>query len=140
MNFEDQLTVLIDAKKFLRMFKDSDKTDNCSENEVYQKCGTKCVLSCRFASSAFGIILSKEECNEESECVQGCFCEDGLVRHGEKCIRAAECSARKGRTKKMIESQHLREILSLYELTVFRQLGLFEKIINSVQVGKVEKL
>lgn len=103
-DLEDESTVLIDAEKFLQIFKDSNDRNECSENEVFQECGGKCVLSCRFASSALGITLSKEEC-EKTECVKGCFCKDGLVRHGEKCIPATECSAQKGRTDKMLESR-----------------------------------
>lgn len=101
-DLDDESTVLVDAEKFLKIFKDSNETSECAENEVFQECGAKCVLSCRYASSALGIALSKEEC-EKSECVKGCFCKEGLVRHGEKCIPATECTARKGRTDKMLE-------------------------------------
>ena len=50
-------------------------------NEVYQKCGGKCVLGCRYAATSAGISLtiSKHEC-EENDCVEGCFCKMGLVR------------------------------------------------------------
>lgn len=103
-NGEDESTVLIDTRKFLKIFKNSSETSDCSANEVYQECGSKCVLSCRFVSSALGITRSKEEC-EQNECVKGCFCKDRFARHGEKCIAIAECSAQKERNNKMLEHQ-----------------------------------
>lgn len=86
---KDDLTVLIDTKKYLELFKRSDEA-NCTENEVYQECGAMCVLGCRNASSSIGITLSADEC-EEIKCVKGCFCKEGLVRHRDKCIPATEC-------------------------------------------------
>lgn len=73
------------------MFKRSDDANNCTENEVYLECGSKCVLGCKEALSPLGITLSTDKC-ESSECVQGCFCEEGLVRHRDKCIPVTECS------------------------------------------------
>lgn len=64
------------------------------ENEVYQKCGNKCVLGCRYATSSSGITISKHDC-EKNDCVEGCFCKTGLVRHQTKCIPASECPIRK---------------------------------------------
>lgn len=64
------------------------------ENEVYQKCGNKCVLGCRYATSSTGITLAKHDC-EKNDCVEGCFCKTGLVRHQNKCIPASECPIRK---------------------------------------------
>lgn len=65
-----------------------------SMNEVYQKCGNKCVLGCRYATSSAGITISKQEC-EQNDCVDGCFCKAGLVRHQNKCIPQSECPIRK---------------------------------------------
>ena len=96
VNLEDELTVLIDTKKYLEIFQRSSEASNCAENEVYQECGSKCVLGCRNASSSVGITLSSDEC-EKTECVKGCFCKDGLVRHRDKCIPIAECSERNGK-------------------------------------------
>lgn len=64
------------------------------EREVYQKCGSKCVLGCRYASTSSGITISKHDC-EKNDCVEGCFCKTGLVRHQSKCIPALECPIRK---------------------------------------------
>lgn len=66
-----------------------------SKNEVYQQCGSKCVPGCRYAvASSSGITISKNECNK-NDCVEGCFCKTGLVRHQTKCIPAIECPIRK---------------------------------------------
>lgn len=89
VNVKDDLTVLIDTKKYLELFKRSNEA-NCTENEVYQECGAICVLGCRNASSSIGITQSADEC-KEIECVKGCFCKEGLVRHRDKCILATEC-------------------------------------------------
>lgn len=64
------------------------------ENEVYQSCGNKCVLGCRYASTSSGITISKHDC-EKNDCVEGCFCKTGLVRHQSKCIQPDECPVRK---------------------------------------------
>lgn len=104
INVENESTVFIDTEKFFKIFKNLSQTNDCSENEVFQGCGDKCILSCRFASSALRITLSKEECNK-TECIKGCFCRDDFVRHGDKCIAATECSARKQRSDKMLSSQ-----------------------------------
>lgn len=66
------------------------------ENEVYQECGSKCVLGCRYAttSSGFSLTISKHDC-EKNDCVEGCFCKTGLVRHQTQCIPALECPVRR---------------------------------------------
>lgn len=65
-----------------------------SVNEVYQECGSKCVLGCRYSSSASVFTAGKHEC-DKNDCVEGCFCKTGLVRHQSKCIPALECPIRK---------------------------------------------
>lgn len=109
VNTEVESTVLIDSAKFLEIFKNSFETSDCSENEVYQDCGSKCVLSCRFASSVLEIMRSKEEC-EQSVCVKGCFCKEGFARHGNKCVAIAECSVQKERNNKMLEYEGKQQI------------------------------
>lgn len=75
------------------------KTCLDSKHEVYQDCGRKCVLGCRYAtasSSNSAISIGKHECDKlDSNCVEGCFCKTGLVRHQSKCIPARECPIRK---------------------------------------------
>lgn len=65
-----------------------------NEHEVYQQCGSKCVLGCRYATSTSILSIGKHEC-DKNECVEGCFCKTGLVRHQSKCIPALECPIRK---------------------------------------------
>lgn len=68
---------------------------NDPHNEVYQECGSKCVLGCRYASVSSGsVTFGKREC-DTNDCVEGCFCKTGLVRHQNKCIPALECPIRK---------------------------------------------
>lgn len=64
------------------------------ENEVYQACGNKCVLGCRFANTTEDIVTSKKVC-DKNVCVAGCFCKAGLVRHHSRCIPATECPIQK---------------------------------------------
>lgn len=66
----------------------------CPVNEVYQACGSKCILGCRYANTTAAITISHEECGK-SYCLAGCFCETGLVRHQSKCIPASECPIQK---------------------------------------------
>ncbi|XP_031623709.1 uncharacterized protein LOC116341019 isoform X3 [Contarinia nasturtii] len=96
VHLETESTILIDAKKFLEIFKKSNETNVCGENEEYLECGKKCMLSCRYSASSFGIALSEDEC-EKNECVKGCFCKDGLVRQRDKCVPVAECSSRQSK-------------------------------------------
>lgn len=66
----------------------------CQVNEVYQACGSKCILGCRYANTTAAITISRKEC-DKSYCLAGCFCETGLVRHQSKCIAASECPIQK---------------------------------------------
>lgn len=78
----------------------------CSDpvNEVYQECGGKCVLGCRYASS--DNTISKKDC-DKNDCVAGCFCKTGLVRHQSKCIPATECPIRKCHRDEVYVSGHI---------------------------------
>lgn len=97
------LTILIDSKEYFELYKthrsakddfrpNQNASELCSdsENEVYEKCGKKCMLGCRFDSSALKIAADKDEC-DKSDCIAGCFCKDGLIRHQDKCIPATDC-------------------------------------------------
>lgn len=66
------------------------------ENEEYRKCDSKCVLSCRSDPSIAEIKISKDQC-DETKCIEGCFCKNGLVRYLGKCIQAEKCVTRAGR-------------------------------------------
>lgn len=105
MHNHDDLTVLVDYEKYQQFYRfiDSNKSEVCanSETEEYRKCDNKCVLGCRHASSSSGITLSKADC-VNSECIDGCFCRDGLIRHQNKCIPASECPIRKNKAMEMM--------------------------------------
>lgn len=74
-------------------------------NEVYQECGGKCVLGCRYASTTADTTVSKKDC-DKNDCVAGCFCKTGLVRHQSKCIPATECPIRKCHRDEVYVSDH----------------------------------
>lgn len=93
MHFDDESTVLIDTKKYFDIFKKLNGNGQCADNEVYQECGTKCVLGCHSSLAPLGITIDKNEC-DKLECVKGCFCNDGFVRRREKCVPFTECSSR----------------------------------------------
>lgn len=60
-------------------------------NEVYQACGSKCVIGCRYANARYARITVFESDCDINICVAGCFCKAGLVRHQSRCIPATEC-------------------------------------------------
>lgn len=64
-----------------------------SGNEFYQECGTKCVLGCRY-SALPTILPDKQEDCEQNQCFKGCFCKEGFVRDGNRCILASECPSK----------------------------------------------
>lgn len=113
VNLEEDLTVLIDYAKYQQFAsthrhpRDGNKvnttnsTEKCADlgTEDYQKCGSKCILSCRYASLPSELTVSKDAC-DKNECIEGCFCKQGLVRHQDKCIPLNECPVR---TNKAIE-------------------------------------
>lgn len=70
-------------------------SDECigMENATFQKCGTKCVLSCRFIPNVSNVAVTPNDC-ESNECVEGCFCKVGFVRYEDKCILPKECPVR----------------------------------------------
>lgn len=126
MHFEDDLTVLIDFKEYFELINAHHKQNVskvCSEteNEVYEKCGKKCIAACRFASSTLKLTATKDEC-KKTDCIEGCFCKDGFVRYGNKCIPAAKCpvSSRAIRSDKAIDVVSTESPQSL-----FRHFGLF---------------
>lgn len=67
------------------------------ENAVYQKCGKKCVLGCRFIPNISDLAVTLNDC-EAAECIEGCFCKDGFVRLHDKCILPKECPVRSNKS------------------------------------------
>ncbi|XP_031618162.1 cell wall protein DAN4-like [Contarinia nasturtii] len=107
-------TVLIDAKKLLKFSQKANKSD-CGENEEYQECGKKCVLSCRYLRSTHEITLSKDDC-ETSECVKGCFCKKELVRSGDKCVSIAECLFVQNRSDRALKNSTFGETIKSFSV------------------------
>lgn len=70
---------------------------------MYQKCGTKCVLACRFDSKVLDVAATLTEC-DKNECVEGCFCKDGFVRDQGKCILPKECPVRNNKSIEFVAS------------------------------------
>lgn len=99
VNIEDGLTVLIDSEQYKQLAINSNKQNAelcATESEEYRRCGNKCVLACRYDLSVSGITIAKNDC-DETRCVEGCFCKDGLVRYQNRCIPAKECPIRRNR-------------------------------------------
>lgn len=101
VNTQDELTILIDFAKYqeihhskLAITSNKTSAELCSDskNEEYQKCGNKCILSCRFGTSLSEIVSSRD-C-DKTECFEGCYCKDGFVRYQNKCILVGECPTR----------------------------------------------
>lgn len=121
-NHVDQ-TILINLEKFQEFYRlnvaNSNQTyvEVCAdaENKVYRKCGNKCALSCRYSLSSSNFSISNENCNE-SLCIEGCFCKDGYVWHGVKCILAEVCP---------VKNRSLLEPSNDSSRPMPKQLGLF---------------
>lgn len=113
VNVQDDLTILIDSKKYqsvrhsmVEISSNKTKLNECIDsNEEYRKCGDSCVISCRYASSPSEIEASKNDC-AKTECVEGCFCKDGFVRHQNKCILPKECPARSNKSIEAADGDH----------------------------------
>lgn len=125
MNIHDDLTVLIDFRKYQELLHPEEEiTPNktqiqvCadSENEEYRECGNKCVLSCRYATSPEDIAASEQDC-DKSECVAGCYCKDGFVLYQDRCILAKECP---NQSRKAIEHKTEPENVNSPEKGIFR--------------------
>lgn len=106
MNVEEDVTILIDFNKYQQIHpanaansSNITKPEVCAglENAVYQKCGTKCVLACRFTTIVLDLGATLKEC-DKNECIEGCFCKDGFVRYQDKCILPKECPIRSNKS------------------------------------------
>ena len=57
----------------------------CDHGKVYKSCGNPCEKSCRYLDYPRG-----QHCSI-IDCVEGCFCETGMIEHNGKCIKEEEC-------------------------------------------------
>ncbi|CAH2073181.1 unnamed protein product, partial [Iphiclides podalirius] len=86
-------TVSVYAKECLRhgveemkTWRDSDTCPmQCPDGKIYRSCGTDTQPSCAFP------LATK---SDNSSCVEGCFCPDGLFLEGGRCIPKVECPCR----------------------------------------------
>ncbi|KAH9629263.1 hypothetical protein HF086_008345 [Spodoptera exigua] len=61
-------------------------TMKCPEGKIYKACGPDSQPSCAFP------LVSAQTTN--SSCVEGCFCPEGLLLEGGKCVPKTECPCR----------------------------------------------
>ena len=58
-------------------------TEGCADGQVYNSCGSKCLLTCDN--------YQEPPVACEQVCVEGCFCADGLLEHNGSCVSPQEC-------------------------------------------------
>ncbi|NXY78980.1 FCGBP protein, partial [Glareola pratincola] len=58
----------------------------CPPNQHYELCGPSCPATCRGQEAA-------EECEDEakSSCAEGCFCDQGFLLSGDRCVPLSRC-------------------------------------------------
>lgn len=61
-------------------------TPTCSNRKVYEACGTACPLTCDNYQNAAAIPCTLQ-------CVQGCFCPQGMVESNDRCVAPSDCPA-----------------------------------------------
>ena len=60
----------------------SEDTECKGENQFYNKCGTKCPLTCTYPKPRVCVKM----------CNPGCACKDGYIwKNNNKCVRPEEC-------------------------------------------------
>lgn len=76
-------------KKKLILIEEAEK---CGDNEHYEECGFNCRPSC-------AKIYNEVKMNCSSDCVKGCFCNEGyLYDEGpKKCVKPSDCKTGKDR-------------------------------------------
>lgn len=61
----------------------------CTNGEQYKRCPSGCTSTCANPNPV---------CQQNSGCDEGCYCADGYVKEGNRCIRKAECPCTHGTT------------------------------------------
>ncbi|XP_026747695.1 hemocytin-like [Trichoplusia ni] len=87
-------TVAVYAKECLRHgvtemkdWRDADTCPmKCPEGKIYNSCGSDSQASC-----AFPLVAAK---SDNSSCVEGCYCPEGLLLEAGRCVPKAECPCR----------------------------------------------
>ncbi|CAK1581500.1 unnamed protein product [Parnassius mnemosyne] len=89
-------TVSVYAKECLRHgvnemkdWRDADTCPmQCPDSKIYKSCGPDVQPSCAFP------LVTKTLGKNNTSCVEGCFCPEGLLLEGGRCIPKAECPCR----------------------------------------------
>ncbi|NWI26156.1 FCGBP protein, partial [Sula dactylatra] len=69
----------------------------CPPNQHYELCGPACPATCWGQAEV-------EACDEAAPCTEGCFCNEGFLRSGDRCVPLTECGClHEGRYYKMGE-------------------------------------
>ena len=66
----------------------TDSTEGCADGQVYNSCGSKCLLTCDN--------YQEPPVACEQVCVEGCFCAEGLLEHNGSCVSPQECPVQTG--------------------------------------------
>ncbi|NWS64962.1 FCGBP protein, partial [Chunga burmeisteri] len=61
----------------------------CPPNQHYELCGPACPATCRDQTEA-------NECDAAATCTEGCFCDDGFLLSGDRCVPLAQCGCSYG--------------------------------------------
>ncbi|XP_009463262.1 PREDICTED: IgGFc-binding protein [Nipponia nippon] len=56
----------------------------CLPNQHYELCGPACPATCWGQAEP-------EECEQNAPCTEGCFCDDGFLLSGDRCVPLAQC-------------------------------------------------
>ncbi|NXW39158.1 FCGBP protein, partial [Phaetusa simplex] len=56
----------------------------CPPNQHYELCGPTCPATCRGQEAA-------EECEDAKFCAEGCFCDQGFLLSGHRCVPLSQC-------------------------------------------------
>ncbi|NWV24008.1 FCGBP protein, partial [Origma solitaria] len=61
----------------------------CPPNEHYELCGPSCPPTCQGEAGP-------QDCPEASTCSEGCFCDPGFFRSGDRCVPLSQCGCVSG--------------------------------------------
>ncbi|RWS22447.1 scavenger receptor cysteine-rich protein-like protein [Leptotrombidium deliense] len=64
-----------------------EKPKKCGKNEHWSRCDTTCPRTCEHVIRG----QKDEDIVCTLDCMSGCFCNDGYVRKGKRCVRESEC-------------------------------------------------
>lgn len=65
---------------------------SCERGEEFSKCGDRCEATCFFNP----LQDERPDSCGKKKCTRGCFCKEGWVRYGKKCIPLHTCPSHGG--------------------------------------------